>query len=84
VARPGSNPGPPKLGAEENPDRLGRGFLLLIRLRGATFASSAAFPHPATRLMRQRPEKLPLFRCPAHDIENTPTRDEESRYPSRS
>ena len=46
MARPGSNPGPPKLGAEENPDRLGRCFLLVIPITGATFASSAAFPIP--------------------------------------
>jgi hypothetical protein len=45
VARPGSNPGPPKWGWRKTPIISGRGFLLVILITWATFASSAALPH---------------------------------------
>jgi hypothetical protein len=87
VARPGSNPGPPKLGVEENPDHLGRGFLLVLPITGATFASSAASSHPATRQPWRRPENLrwpmslPRMRTELAVLPHCPTRQDDRTSP---
>jgi len=83
VARPGSNPGPPKLGAEESPDRLSRGFLLLMPITGHVRSECGILPSRYSPNVAKTGE-APVVPMPCHDIENMPTRDEESRYPSRS